>query len=63
MPAAPADSRIDIMEFIEGPDVVMLRLKVQFLMRRDDASEKISRDQWRLIETKDGKITRIIDYW
>ncbi len=58
-----ADSTIEVIDYIEGPSVVMLRLKVQFLMRRDETSEKISRDQWRLIETKDGKITRIIDYW
>lgn len=58
-----ADSRIEIIDFVEGPDVVMLRLNVQFLLRREDAVEKISRDQWRFIETKDGKIVRIIDYW
>lgn len=58
-----ADSTIEVIDYVQGPDVVMLFLKVQFILRHEDAVEKISRDQWRVLETKDGKIKRIIDYW
>ena len=57
------DSVVEIVDFIEGPDVAMARLNVRFIANREGALELVAREQWRVLETKDGKITRIIDYW
>lgn len=56
-------SSIDVIDHMEGPNVAMLRLKVRFLRKDGDNIEPVARDQWRVIETRQGKITRIIDYW
>ena len=59
----PSDSSIEILDFMKGDGVVTVRLAVSFLQARKDTVERISREQFRVLEFSSGKISRIIDYW
>ncbi len=57
------DSQVEVIDYLKGPKAIAMRLNVSFMQQRGDSVEQVSREQLRIIEVKENKISRIIDYW
>ncbi len=54
---------IRILDQIISPHVAILELEVEFEVNRDGVWEASRRQQVTTLELRDGRITRVIDYW
>lgn len=58
-----SDSRIEIIDYIKSKNMVAFDLRISFLQNSDSGVTPVSRRQTRIVEFRDGKITRVIDDW
>src|SRR5262245_9385706 len=56
------DSGLEVLSRIVAKDAVVVRVRETFQVERDGKKETIEREKLKVIEFKDGRIRRVLDY-